>query len=35
MKKDCNDCGAEINVPGDSTVGEIIICPEKKLWSKF
>jgi alpha-aminoadipate carrier protein LysW len=28
MKKDCNDCGAEIKVPNDSMVGEIITCPD-------
>lgn len=28
MKKDCDDCGAEIAVPDDAMAGEIITCPE-------
>jgi alpha-aminoadipate/glutamate carrier protein LysW len=28
MKKDCKDCGAELNIPQDSLVGEIITCPD-------
>jgi alpha-aminoadipate/glutamate carrier protein LysW len=28
MKKDCNDCGAEINIPSDAMVGEVITCPD-------
>jgi len=28
MKKDCKDCGAELNIPQDSMVGEIIRCPD-------
>ena len=28
MKKDCNDCGAEIDVPSDAMAGEIITCPD-------
>lgn len=28
MKKECQDCGAEINVPDDALVGEIVTCPD-------
>jgi alpha-aminoadipate/glutamate carrier protein LysW len=28
MKKDCKDCGAELTIPQDSMVGEIITCPD-------
>ena len=27
MNKECKDCGAEIKVPDDSVVGEIVTCP--------
>lgn len=28
MKKECQDCSAEINVPDDALVGEILTCPD-------
>ena len=28
MKKECKDCGAELTIPQDSMVGEIITCPD-------
>jgi alpha-aminoadipate carrier protein LysW len=28
MKKECQDCGAEIKVPDDAVVGEIVTCPD-------
>ncbi|HJY15288.1 MAG TPA: alpha-aminoadipate/glutamate carrier protein LysW/ArgW [Nitrososphaeraceae archaeon] len=28
MNKECKDCGAEIKVPDDSVVGEIVACPD-------
>jgi alpha-aminoadipate/glutamate carrier protein LysW len=28
MKKECQDCSAEINVPDDALVGEIVTCPD-------
>jgi alpha-aminoadipate carrier protein LysW len=28
MKTKCQDCGAEINVPDDIMVGEILTCPD-------
>ncbi len=28
MKKECQDCGADINVPDDALVGEIVTCPD-------
>lgn len=28
MKTECQDCGAEINVPDDAMVGEVIACPD-------
>jgi alpha-aminoadipate/glutamate carrier protein LysW len=28
MNKECKDCGAEIKVPDDSVVGEIVTCPD-------
>ncbi|HET8689760.1 MAG TPA: alpha-aminoadipate/glutamate carrier protein LysW/ArgW [Methanosarcina sp.] len=28
MKKECQDCGAEINLPDDAVVGEIVTCPD-------
>jgi alpha-aminoadipate/glutamate carrier protein LysW len=28
MKKECQDCSAEINVPDDVLVGEIVTCPD-------
>ncbi len=28
MKIECNDCGAEINLPEDAIVGEIVTCPD-------
>ncbi|HEV3432529.1 MAG TPA: alpha-aminoadipate/glutamate carrier protein LysW/ArgW [Nitrososphaera sp.] len=27
-KVECQECGAEINVPGDAVVGEILTCPD-------
>jgi alpha-aminoadipate carrier protein LysW len=28
LKKECQDCGADINVPDDALVGEIVTCPD-------
>jgi alpha-aminoadipate/glutamate carrier protein LysW len=28
MKKECKDCGAELTIPEDAMVGEIITCPD-------
>jgi alpha-aminoadipate/glutamate carrier protein LysW len=28
LNKECKDCGAEIKVPDDSVVGEIVACPD-------
>ena len=28
MKIECKDCGAEMKVPNDSVVGEIVTCPD-------
>jgi alpha-aminoadipate carrier protein LysW len=28
MKKECSDCGGEINIPDDAVVGEIVSCPD-------
>ena len=28
MKKECQDCGADINIPDDALVGEIVTCPD-------
>jgi alpha-aminoadipate carrier protein LysW len=28
LNKECKDCGAEIKVPNDSVVGEIVTCPD-------
>jgi alpha-aminoadipate/glutamate carrier protein LysW len=28
MKIECQECGAEINIPEDAVVGEIITCAE-------
>jgi alpha-aminoadipate/glutamate carrier protein LysW len=28
MKTQCQECGAEINVPDDIMVGEILTCPD-------
>jgi len=28
MKVECQDCGAEISVPEDAVVGEILTCPD-------
>lgn len=28
LNKECKDCGAEIKVPDDSVVGEIVTCPD-------
>ena len=28
MKKECQDCGSDINVPDDALVGEIVTCPD-------
>lgn len=28
MKKECQDCGADIIVPDDALVGEIVTCPD-------
>jgi len=31
LNKECKDCGAEIKVPNDSVVGEIVTCPDVKI----
>jgi alpha-aminoadipate carrier protein LysW len=28
MKKECIDCGGELNIPDDAVVGEIVSCPD-------
>jgi len=28
LKKECQDCGADIIVPDDALVGEIVTCPD-------
>ena len=28
MKTQCQECGAEINVPDDTMIGEILTCPD-------
>ncbi|HSA74181.1 MAG TPA: alpha-aminoadipate/glutamate carrier protein LysW/ArgW [Nitrososphaeraceae archaeon] len=28
MKNECKDCGAELTIPEDAMVGEIITCPD-------
>jgi alpha-aminoadipate carrier protein LysW len=28
MNKECQECGAEIKIPDDSLVGEIVTCPD-------
>jgi len=28
MNKECQECGAEIKIPADSLVGEIVTCPD-------
>lgn len=28
MKTQCQECGAEINVPDDMMIGEILTCPD-------
>jgi alpha-aminoadipate carrier protein LysW len=28
MNKECQECGAEIKIPEDSLVGEIVTCPD-------
>jgi alpha-aminoadipate/glutamate carrier protein LysW len=28
MKIECHECGAEISVPDDAVVGEIVACPD-------
>jgi len=28
LKVECQECGADINVPEDSVVGEIVTCPD-------
>ena len=28
MKKECQECGAEISVPDDAVIGEIVTCPD-------
>ena len=28
MNKECQECGAQIRIPDDSLVGEIVTCPD-------
>ncbi|MEW5841547.1 MAG: alpha-aminoadipate/glutamate carrier protein LysW [Thermoproteota archaeon] len=28
VKKECQECGAEINIPEDAVSGEIVTCPD-------
>jgi alpha-aminoadipate carrier protein LysW len=28
MKVECQECGAEINIPDDTVIGEIVTCPD-------
>ena len=28
MKKECQECGAEISFPDDAVIGEIVTCPD-------
>lgn len=28
MKANCEECGADVKVPGDVVVGEIVTCPD-------
>lgn len=28
MNKECQECGAQIKIPDDSLVGEIVTCPD-------
>jgi alpha-aminoadipate/glutamate carrier protein LysW len=28
MKIECQECGAEINIPDDTVIGEIVTCPD-------